>query len=233
LQAVLSDTQETSRSDTEETGRTMGHVALHYQRASDGPAAAKLLNLLGMVETQALPLPDGTFYRFVVDPKHQARGDGIIYLSVVPEAQRALTDAIRSALKVGSSDEHPAVGGMRAAIEADPEYTFHVGMLLPSLEELERIVLDLQERAKSDPDLKGRVKVTLNRARRGNPEVDARLDASPLFQSADRYAYGSNGVQAFIETDILSSGLLGESLVIELDYVFPGYKSHILSVVEL
>jgi hypothetical protein len=233
LQAVLSDTQETSRSDTPDASRTMGHVALHYQRPEDAPAAAKLLRLLGLVETQALPLPGGAFYRFIVDPKHQARGDGIIYLSVVPDAQRALTDAIRSALKVGTPDEHPAVGGMRAAIEADPEYTFHVGMLLPSLEELERIVLDVQQRAETDPDLKGRVKVTLNRARRGNPEVDARLDASPVYKDAERYAYGSNGVQAFIETDLLSSGLLGESLVLELDYVFPGYKSHILSVVEL
>jgi hypothetical protein len=211
----------------------MGHVALHYQKAEDGPVAAKLLKLLGLVETQAIPFPNGTFYRFVVDPRHQARGDGIVYLSVVPDAQRALTDAIREALKVGTSEEHPAVAGMRAAIDGDPEYTFHVGMLLDSLEELERIVLDLEERAKTDPELKGRVQIKLNRARKGNPEVDARLDASPLFQKIDRYAYGSNGVQAFIETDILSSGPLGQSLVLELDYVFPGYKSHILSVVEL
>ncbi len=211
----------------------MGHIALHYQRPEDGPIAAKLLQLLGFVETQDLPLPGGHFYRFVVDQRHQARGDGILYLSAAPEAQVALVQAIRTALKVGTPEEHPAAAGMRAALEADPETTFHVGFLIDSLETLERTVLGVREQAQTDPDLKGRVRVKLNRARRGDGDVDARLDASPLYGDVDRYAYGRNGVQAFIETDLLTSGPLGESLVIELDYVFPGATSHLLSVVEL
>jgi len=121
------------------------------------------------------------------------------------------------------------VRGLRDAIAADPEYTFHVGVLLESLEALEQTILDLQ----ADEDLKDRIKVCLNRPRPGNPEVDARLDASPLYGRVERYAYGDNGVQAFIETDLLSSGVLGESLVIELDYVFPNYANHVLSVVEM
>ncbi len=211
----------------------MGHIALHYDAPEDGPKAAKLLKLLGLVETQELPLPGGSFYRFVIDPRHQARGDGIIYLSSTPPAQRDLTAAIRQMLKVGAPEEHPAVAGMRAALEADPEVSFHVGILLDSLEELERAVLDIRDRAETDPDLKGRIKIKLNRARPGDADVDARLDASLLYGSVSRYAYGRNGVQAFIETNLLSSGPLGESLVIELDYVFPGKTSHILSVVEL
>jgi hypothetical protein len=31
----------------------------------------------------------------------------------------------------------------------------------------------------------------------------------------------------------LSSGTLGENMVIELDYVFPGYEQHVLSIVEM
>lgn len=54
-----------------------------------------------------------------------------------------------------------------------------------------------------------------------------------MFGSCSRFAYGSNGVQVFVETDLVRSGQLGESMVFELDYVFPGYDSHILSVVEL
>jgi hypothetical protein len=54
-----------------------------------------------------------------------------------------------------------------------------------------------------------------------------------VFGTVDRYAYGRNGVQAFIETDILASGPLADSMVLELDYIFPGKTSHILSVVEL
>lgn len=218
---------------TQMAGRSLGHVALHYGPAEEGPLAARLLKTLGFVETQDLPLPDGHFYRFVVDPKHQARGDGIVYLSTVPDPQRQLTEAIRGALKVGTTDEHPAVAGMRAGMAADPEMTFHLGVLLDSLEDLERVVQDVRRLAETDPAFKGRVKVILNRARRGDPEVDARLDASPIYGDVERYAYGRNGVQAFVETDLLRSGLLGESLVLELDYVFPGRTDHILSAVEI
>ena len=137
------------------------------------------------------------------------------------------------ALHVGKEDEHPAVAGLRAAIDLDPEYTFHLGMLLDSLDALEDIVLDIQQRAVSDPDLKGRIKVVLNRSAPGTRAVDERLDASPVYGNVTRCAYGKNGVQAFFETDILSSGPTGESMVLELDYVFPGYDTHVFSVVEL
>lgn len=214
--------------------RTMGHVALHYGRRADADLAARLLTLLGYIETQAMPLPDGsTFYRFVVDQRHHARGDGIIFLSQLPPAQAALVDAARAALGYGTDREHPAVAAFRAAIDADPEYTFHLGVLLDSLDELEQRVSDLRTLNESDPELKGRLKITLNRARRGDDDVDKRLDASPAFGSVERYCYGRNGVQLFVETDILVSGPLADSMVLELDYVFPGKHSHILSVAEM
>jgi GNAT superfamily N-acetyltransferase len=214
--------------------RTMGHVALHYGRKDEAALAARLLGAIGYIETQALPLPDGsTFYRFVVDPHHQARGDGIVFLSLLPPAQAAVVGAAREALGFGTDREHPAIAGLRAAIDADPEYTFHLGVLLDSLEELERVVEDLQKLNASDPAFKGRLKITMNRARRGDEDVDTRLDNSPIFGGVERYCYGRNGVQAFIETDILVSGPLADSMVLELDYVFPGKASHILSVTEL
>lgn len=64
-------------------------------------------------------------------------------------------------------------------MDNDFEASFHFGFLLESLEDLERIVLDLQDKAENDPDLKGRLKFGFNRAMAGNPEIDARLDASP------------------------------------------------------
>lgn len=224
----------TALNDTQSEGaRSLGHIALHYNKPEEGPLAARLLTMLGFVETQDLPLPDGShFYRFVVDTRHHARGDGIIYLSVVPEAQRKLVSAVREALKVDTADEHPAVAEMRNHLIRDPEYSFHIGTLLESLEELEERMLALEAANHSDPELKGRLKLTYNRAIKGAAEVDARLDASPVYGKVTRYAYGRNGVQAFVETDILSSGTLGESTVLEFDYVFPNSKSHILSVVE-
>lgn len=213
--------------------RSMGHMALHYKTKEEGPLAARLLAMLGYVLTQDLTLPDGShFYRFVVDGRHSPRGDGIVYLSVVPEAQSNLTAAIHAALNVGTEQEHPTVVAMREALDKDPEYSFHYGTLLDSLEDLEAMFVALEEANRDDSELKGRLRLVYNRALPGNAEVDARLDASPIYRGVTRYAYGKNGVQAFLETDILASGVLGESMMLEFDYVFPGYDQHVLSVVE-
>lgn len=216
------------------TGYSMGHIALHYPQPEDGPVAAKLLSLIGLRQTQVLPLADGTnFYRFVVHDRHYDRGDGILYLSHVPPAQKALYAAIRDALAIGTAAEHESVRAMREALTTDPEYSFHVGLLTSSLEELESLVATLRDKAANDPDLKGRIDITINRPLPGDTAIDARLDASPVFGNVTRHAYGRNGIQVFIATDLIVSGPLGENTVIEIDYVFPGSTSHILSVVEL
>lgn len=212
---------------------SMGHLALHYGKPEDGPLAARLLGLMGLTETQMLPLPGGNFYRFVVSNGHFGRGDGIVYLSCLPEAQSRLIAAIHDALGIGTANEHDAVKDFRAMMAQDYEASFHFGFLVESLDELERMVLNLQDLADNDPDLKGRLRIGMNRARPGNAEIDARLDASPLFGKVTRYAYGSAGVQVFVETDLMRAGQLGQNMYFEFDYVFPGYDSHILSVVEL
>ncbi|MBB4613938.1 hypothetical protein [Novosphingobium taihuense] len=214
-------------------GLSMGHLALHYGKPEDGPTASRLLQIAGLRETQVLPLPSGSFYRFVVSGRHFARGDGIIYLSCLPEPQQKLIAAIHAALRVGTDDEHEAVKAYRAMMAQDFEASFHFGFLVESLEELEKMVLTLQDLSENDPTFKGRLNIGLNRARRGDDAIDARLDASPVFGKATRYAYGSAGVQVFVETDLICAGPLGESMVLEFDYVFPDKQSHILSVVEL
>lgn len=218
---------------TSAVARSMGHLALHYGAPEEGPVAAKLLTLLGFTETQMLPLPQGNFYRFVVDQAHHSRGDGIMYLSALPEPQLKLIEAIHAAFGVGTDQEHEAVQGMRAMLISDPEASFHFGFLVESLEDLEAMVLTLRDKAENDPDLKGRIKIGMNRSRLGDADVDARLDASPVFGDVTRYAYGRNGVQVFVETDLLKAGQLGDSMVLEFDYVFPGHTSHILSIVEM
>jgi hypothetical protein len=101
-------------------------------------------------------------------------------------------------------------------------------VLVDSLEDIERIDTELQKHHDSDPELKGRMKIRMNRPRRGDEEIDNRLDRSSVFGPVDRYAYGRNGVQAFIETDLLASGPLADSMVLELDYIFPGNTNHLL-----
>ncbi|KUR81063.1 hypothetical protein [Novosphingobium sp. Fuku2-ISO-50] len=214
-------------------GLTMGHLALHYGKPEEGPLASRLLQVMGLVETQVLPLPNGNFYRFVANREHYARGDGIVYLSCLPEPQARLIEAIHQALHVGTDHEDDAVKGYRAMMAQDFEASFHFGFLVPTLEELEALVQALRELEASDPAFKGRIHVGMNRARRGDAEVDVRLDASPVFGNAARYAYGSAGVQVFVETDLVRAGQLGENMVFEFDYIFPDRASHILSVVEL
>ena len=233
MMATAVDTRDQGAGAHIEGRRSMGHMALHYAKAEEGPLAARLMEMLGYGITQDLLLPNGThFYRLVVDPRHTPRGDGIVYLSMVPDAQRNLIAAVRDALKVGTAEQHPAVTEMRRHLDQDPEYSFHYGTLVESLEELEERFLALEGANRSDPELRGRLRLTYNRALKGDTAVDARLDASPIYGNVDRYAYGRNGVQAFVETDILSSGPIGESMFLEFDYVFPHSTSHVLSVVE-
>lgn len=220
----------------QETGSpiTFGHVNLHYRRKEDGPAAARLMEILGLTLTQTLPLPNGSeFYRFTVNRGDPNRGDGIVFLSLLPEPLAALMDVIRQKLDVGGVDEHPTVAAAREGQARDPEQNLHVGFLIPSLEAVEERMAQLAQLAETDPALKGRLKFLVNRAPPGDQDIDRRLDDSPLYRGVTRYTFGRNGVQAFVETDLLVGGPLGDGFVFELDYVFPGHEFHILSVVEL
>lgn len=214
--------------------RAVSHIALSYRNPDEGPLAAQLLDILGFSKVQDISLPDGShFYQFLVEANAPTRAEGIIYMSALSAADRSLYAAIREGLGVGRGHEHPAVASFRAAQDADPEYGFHVGILVNSLEWIEDTMAKLQTLTEGDGPFKGRLKLLCNRSRRGTPEVDARLDASPLFSETPRYTYGRNAVQAFVKTDIFSSGPLGENLVFELDYVFPGYPDNMFTTTEL
>ncbi|MCX7864541.1 MAG: hypothetical protein N2423_05845 [Novosphingobium sp.] len=216
--------------NAEASSRTYGHLAVHYRNPGEGALAARLLREIGFTECYAMTQPDGnTFYHFVIDEKADRGIDRIFYLLCMPDVLRRLYEEIHAALKVGTAAQHPAVTALRAAQAHDPEFNFHVAVVFPSLEDLEEKVLHLQRLAAEDPELKGRIKITLNRARPGTPEVDARMDASPVFAGVDRYTYGPNGVQVFVETDLIAGGPLGDNWVFEFDHVFPGYRHNILN----
>jgi len=213
--------------------QTISHVNLHYRHAEDGPIAARLLEILGLQRTQEIPLPGGDFYRFTVNRRDTNRGDGIVYLSRLPAPVAMLADLVRETFSAGEPGEHPAVTAVRAAQASDPELNFHVGFLFSSLEEIEERITELQRLAMTDPQMKGRLQLVFNRAASGVKEVDARLDASPIYRDVTRRTFGYNGVQAFVQTDLVVAGPLADGISFELDYVFPGYERHILSVVEM
>ena len=185
-----------------------------------------MLSALGFIQAEHLVQSGGSdFYRFVVDPKHAGRADGILFLSVAPAEQRALGAAISDALKVDTPAPHPAVSAWRDALASLPEMNFHVAFLVSTLEEAERIVLDVQALNDEDDDFRGRLKASWNRAQRGDPAIDARLDASPVFAGKGSCVYEPiAAVQVFIETDIMVSGPLQDRMTLEFDYVFPGFR---------
>lgn len=211
--------------------KTFGHLAVHYRNRDEGHLAARLLSELGFSECYSMEQPGegGRFFHFVIDEQANRGTDRIFYLLSMPDVLRSLYSELRSRLGVGTADEAAEVKALRAAQAEDPEFNFHAAIVYPSLEELEAMVLRVQRLAAEDPELKGRVKVTLNRARPGTPEVDARMDASPVFGSVSRHTYGPNGVQVFVETDLICGGPLGDNWAFEFDYVFPGYKDNILN----
>jgi hypothetical protein len=207
--------------------KTLGHLAMHYRTREDGPVAAKLLDLLGFAR---VPSPEGyPYYHYVVDGAASNNGDGILFIVEQPQALRELTRVIREALKVDQPGEHAVIAKVRAAQNSDPEYDLHLGVLFNSLEEIEERIIRIRDAALNDPDLRGRVKIILNRARPGTAEVDERMDKSPIFSGVERFTYGRNGIQAFVETDLFVTGTLGDKFVFELDYVFPGYPDNILT----
>ena len=213
--------------------QTISHVNLHYPRPQDGPAAALLLETAGLVKSQEMELPQGgVFYRFTTSALHPNGGENIVYLSALPAATAALLATAREALGFGTDREHPALVAYRAAQAVDPEFDFHVGFLHGSLDQLEEHYLALQALEANDARFAGRLKFLVNRAQPGDAEIDARLDASSVFQGVTRYTYGRNGVQAFCETDLIVDGPLGGGVVLEFDYIFPGHDDHILAVAD-
>ncbi|WP_174274214.1 hypothetical protein [Sphingomonas bacterium] len=206
------------------TSSSFGHLALHYREAEDGPRAARLLEALGFSPSYSTEGAGGRFWHFVIDPQAEGGTDRILYLIRMPAPLRAVYDAIDVGL-TGSAE----VAALREAQAKDPELGFHAAVLMHSLEELEALVQRVAAIAAEDPELAGRVRLTLNRARPGTPAVDARMDASPVFAQATRHTYGPNGVQVFVETDLIAGGPMGDNWVFEFDYVFPGYEENILN----
>lgn len=206
--------------------KSLGHFALHYRSPQDGPAVVRFLDLLGVTR---LPSPQSyPYYRYVVDGRSADSGDNILYVPEQPRALRELNTAIRETLRVGQPSEHPAVVQVRAGQSADPEFNLHLGVSFSSIETIEETVRRVRDTGENDSDLRGRVKIVINRARRGNENIDKRLDDSPVFADIDRYTYGNNGIQVFVETDLFVVDPLGDCFVFKLDYVFPGYADNIL-----
>jgi hypothetical protein len=200
---------------------TIGHVAMHY-RPGDEAGARRLFELLGctLVDNGPNPGHDG-FCSIVVAGDDWNYVDDMLYLAKASAPQLALDDAVADALGAGGDDQHPALTAWEDLRGEWPESATHVGLRFRSLDDVERAVEAVQAAGAPGGELEGRVSVSWFRARKGKrPEIDARMDASPVFGDDDRSAFSDYGVQCFVRTDLFAAGLLTFGQLIELDYYF-------------
>ena len=203
------------------TATTLGHLALHY-RPGDEQAARRLLELFGctLVDNGPAPGADG-FCSVLVDGATANHADNIMFLSALPPEQLAIEDAIRASLDIGGSAESPLVANLSDRSSAAPELLSHIGFRYRSLEDLERVLADLERAAAPGGELDGRIEVIKHRARPGiDAEVDARIAESPAFTGAEPPAFVDHWVQCFVRTDLCGFGILAFGNLFELDFVF-------------
>ncbi len=183
------------------------HVALGVGRG-DGPAAARLLELMGLTVTDNGP-------SLVGDPWYTAGMDGMadgttgFFLVPISDAQVELEALARD--RLGRSD--PAAAFVEAR-RGKPDSTTHVALTHTSLEGLEAAVRALHE----DELLAGRVATEAYRPADSEAWVTGRLDRSPVFSTAAPVRYLRDGVQVFVHTDLVGTGLLTLGQTIEMNH---------------
>jgi hypothetical protein len=195
--------------------RSLGHIALAVG-PGDGPAAACLLGLLGLQVTDNGPSKMGDpWYTALVDADTFSGLENLFFVVPVSEAQLRLEAAIGEQL-ADTVELEDFLGSKRE----QPESASHIALSFNDLGALEEAVLAVLD-ASDEPPLAGRVNVRVFRARGGYDDIDERMAASQVFAEADDVAFVERTVQVFVQTDIVSTGLLLLGQTIELDYVFP------------
>jgi hypothetical protein len=200
--------------------KVLGHLALYY-RPGEESAARTLLTDLGfeLVDNGPRPGEDG-FCSGLVDGATANHHDNVVYLAAMGEAQWALEQQVAEALATDTGS------AFRDRMGEWPESAPHVGVKYESLDDLEATLAALDRHTAPGGPLEGRVTVTRFRARPGlDPDVDARMAASPVFTDDDRPAFGDHIVQCFVRTDLF--GALTSASTIELDYAFAPFYGRI------
>lgn len=196
---------------------SLGHLALQY-RPGDEAGARHLLELLGctLVDNGPAPGRDGfcsVLLRSADD--REAYAEDLLFLAPATEAQLALED------RLGELGE--TLDLYWRVREEKPESFAHLGIRFRSLDDLVPVVEGLTAATNPGGALEGRASLTVLRARTGlDPEVDARLDASPWFADAPP-SYAPHWIQCFVRTDLFGVGLVGLGFTVELDVVFPRF----------
>ncbi|MFT3865127.1 MAG: hypothetical protein QM729_12700 [Solirubrobacterales bacterium] len=169
----------------------INHVEMIYE-PGEREAAQALFELMGFGVSDF-----GPWLVVNVDPETGNGIDNVMYASEPVPAQQQFEDALQEAL-AAHEGATAALEHYRGVRVAHPQYNFHFGASVPTLEDWKERVARLEDAAANHPQLKGR------------------FDLS-VFNPGDPGAVGPQH-QAFILTHILATGTLQTGLIFELQW---------------
>lgn len=175
-----------------ERPRTINHVELVYP-AGGKEAARAALELLGLTVSEG-----GPWLAAVVDPDTANFVDDIIFASEVTPAQQRFEEAFANAVEADAQlastlERYLEVRGQH------PQFPFHFGLSVPTHEEWDQRVREIEKASREHPLLAGRIEVA-GRFEPGDPGAITYLS------------------QAFIRTSALASETLRLGMQIELQW---------------
>jgi hypothetical protein len=199
--------------------RALGHLALYYA-PGDMEASRRLLQDLGctLVENGPRPGEDG-FCTVLLDDRTATHADNLLFLAPLTPAQQALERAIRE--QFGATEPDDPSTAFTDMKRHSPETASHFAIRYQDLEMLERALQSIEADTAEGGPLHGRAELTKYRARPNlDPDVDARMAASPAFTGGEDPAFANYWIQCFVKTDLFGYGILAFGQTIELDYIF-------------
>jgi hypothetical protein len=169
----------------------LNHVEMIY-RPGERDAARALFETLGFGVSDF-----GPWLVVAIDPETGNGIDNVMYASEPVPAQQRFEDALQDAI-AGHPEAAAALAHYRDVRVAHPQYNFHFGASIPTLEEWRLRTERVQHAAEHHPLLKGRVEVS-------------------SFEPGDP---GSVGLvyQTFVLTEILATGTLQTGLIFEVQW---------------
>ena len=187
-----------ARSVPETGNRLLNHTELVYG-PGDRALARDLLRAIGcrVLDPQEETGPDdlgaaaGPYLIVFVEPESTDLIDNMLYASEVPPAQWAFEQAIASRLS-DDDDLRAARDGFDECFRAYPQGMTHFGIAL------------------SEPQLDAALEAV------ADPRFDGRVELLGVFRPGDPGSVDPRVIQAFLRTDIFSTGLLIAGQQIEL-----------------
>jgi hypothetical protein len=168
----------------------LNHVEMIY-RPGERDAARALFEALGFGVSDF-----GPWLVVAIDPSTFNGVDNLMYASEPVPAQRRFEAALERAI-ASDPEASAALEHYRSVRRAHPQFNFHFGATLPTLEDWTERTERLQEAVRTNPLLQGRVDIS-------------------VFNPGDPGAVGIN--QTFALTDIIATGTLQTGVIFELQW---------------